>query len=301
MRCNLRKFLFTGVLPVFPALCLCFCCTQQPTVKPSAAPAQAALPYDLENPSLTINLVSDDLKEISGIGPTEQKGVYVAIADEKGVIYFVDGAGGGAVRDTVLFRDKGDFEGVEMVGETLWAMKSDGKLFAVERWKNGKPQVTEYDTPLKKSDDVEGLGYDHERKALLLACKGDPDSSYLRKVYAFDVKTRQFNPQPVISLDPKRVNELVPYLDSEKHDYFSPSGIAVHPKTGEIYLISAALKRLVVLDKNTGNIHMAARLNKKLLPQPEGISFDPEGNLIISSEGKKGEGLILQFRYHPKQ
>jgi uncharacterized protein YjiK len=67
--------------------------------------------------------------------------------------------------------------------------------------------------------------------------------------------------------------------------------------TGDVYVISSALKRLIVLDYTTGAIRYAVRLNKKLLPQPEGIAFDAEGNLHLSSEGKKGEGLVFKFDY----
>ncbi|MCC7244226.1 MAG: SdiA-regulated domain-containing protein, partial [Saprospiraceae bacterium] len=90
---------------------------------------------------------------------------------------------------------------------------------------------------------------------------------------------------------------LVPDGPEDKPNFFSPSGIAIHPKTGEIFVISTAKKRLVVLDYTTGQIRFAVRLDKKVMPQPEGISFDAAGNLLISSEGKKGEGLLLKFNY----
>jgi uncharacterized protein YjiK len=297
----LKKILLASAIPVFPALCLCFCCTQKPApTNASATVTPNGLPYDLQNPTLTINLVSEDLQEISGISPTDEPGKYLAIADERGEIFFVDGNGGGAISRRVLFREKGDFEGVEMVGDILWAVKSDGKVFEVSDWKNTPPKVAEYDTPLHKSDDVEGLGYDAGRHALLLACKGDPDSGYLRNIYAFNLKTKELDPKPLYAIDPNEVNKLVPYGETEKHDYFSPSGVAIHPKTGEVYVISAALKRLVVLNKETGKIISANRLEKKLLPQPEGIAFDRDGNLHLSSEGKKGEGLLLKFNYIKK-
>lgn len=291
----LRKILLSSAIPVFPALLLCFCCTQKPAQ--ADAVATNALPYDLENPSLTINLVSEGLKEVSGICATNVPGEYLAIADERGEIFFVDGARGGAISRTVLFREKGDFEDVQMVGDNIWAIKSDGKLFEVSDWKNTPPKVAEYETPLKKRDDIEGLSYDPARNALLLACKGDPDSAYLRNIFAFDLKTKQLNTKAQYAIDPIEVNLLVPYNETEKHDFFSPSGVAIHPKTGDVYVISAALKRMVVLDKASGKILFANRLDKKILPQPEGIAFDRDGNLHLSSEGKKGEGLLIKFNY----
>jgi uncharacterized protein YjiK len=255
------------------------------------------LPYDLANPSHVINLVSEDLKEISGLSPTDANEQYLAIADEKGEIFFVDGANGGAITRRVLFKDKGDFEGVEMVGPCLFAVKSNGDVYEIGRWKRKSPSVREYETALSKDDDVEGLGYDNKRDALLIACKGNPDSSYVRKVYAFNLGSKQLSEQPVYTIDPLEVNRLVPNGPEDKQNFFSPSGVAMHPLTGDIYVLSSAKKRLVVLDHETGAIKMAVRLDKKMLPQPEGISFDSNGDLVLSSEGKQGEGMIMRFAY----
>lgn len=257
------------------------------------------LPYDLSNPSFIINLASEDLKEISGLSPSDSAGIYLAVNDERGEIFFIDGMGGGAILHKILFREKGDFEGVEMVGKCLYAVKSDGDLFEIGCWNTDTPNIKEYKSPLKKTDDVEGLCYDARRFALLLACKQDPDSAGLRRIFAFNLKTKQLGKTPVYTIDPEAVNRLVPLDNSDKNDHISPSGIAIHPITGDVYVISSAQKRLVVLEYNTGAIRYAVRLDKKLLPQPEGIAFDADGNLHLSSEGKKGEGLVFKFDYKP--
>ena len=41
-------------------------------------------------------------------------------------------------------------------------------------------------------------------------------------------------------------------------------------------------------------------ISRAISAQPEGIAFDADGNLHLSSEGKKGEGLILKFNYIKK-
>lgn len=265
----------------------------------SSAPPDT-LPYDLANPSFIINLVSDELREISGLSPTDTLGQYLAIADEVGEIFFIDGIGGGVITRRVHFIDKGDFEGVEMVGQCLYAIKSKGDVYEIDHWKRKKISVQQYKTHLHKSDDVEGLGYDPKRKALLLTCKGDPDSNYLRLVYAFDLTTKQLSEQPVYTVNPLEVDSLVPNGEHDKPNFFSPSGIAVHPISNDIYILSSAKKRLVVLDHDSGAIKYAVRLDKKMLPQPEGISFDKNGDMVLSSEGKKGEGLVIRFTYHGK-
>ena len=273
-------------------------CREQST-PPSTVPAEV-LPYDLNAPALTINLASGDLKEISALSPTSDPNIFIAVSDERGEALFLNVKNGGAITKRVLFRDKGDFEGAEMVGDHIFCLESKGIIFEVTNWENGAPQVQEYPLGgLSKENDLEGLGYDHARNALLIACKEDPESDIDRRIFAFDLTTHQLSAEPVYIVHPHEVNALVAYNDEDKRKhFFSSSGVAVHPLTNDIYVISTALKRLVVLDHTTGKIRLAARLEKAILPQPEGISFDPAGNMYISSEGKTGEGLILEFLYH---
>jgi uncharacterized protein YjiK len=274
-----------------------FCSSQSPEATSYAAISVVgdSLPYDLQNPSLTINLVNEELREISGLSPSDVPGYFLAIADERGEVYLIDGEHGGAVTHRLLFREKGDFEGVEMAGKTVWAVKSDGDLFEIVDWKKKNPKITEYSTALKKSNDVEGLAFDPWRNCLLLACKENPDSLYNRDIWAFQMNTKTLDKTPLYSINPEEINNILPYAENEKRVFFSPSGIAVHPKTKDLYLVSTTLKRLVVLDYISGKIKYVYRLDKKLLPQPEGISFDAAGNLFLASEGKKGQGLLLKF------
>lgn len=283
-------FLALFLLAPVPARAACY------ISKPVTAPADS-LPYNLSTPSLSLPLESLDLKEISGLGAPDEAGVLCAISDEKGEVLFLDTRNGGAIVRRVLFREKGDFEGVEQVKKCLYAVKSKGELYEIIHWKSKKPVIRSYNTLLTKANNIEGLCYDPQRNALLLACKGDPDSAYLRDIYAFDLRTKQLDIQPVYTLNPLEINTKIPYDEHDKPNFFSPSGIAIHPFSHQIYVLSSALKRLAVLDYATGNLLYAVRLNKHVMPQPEGISFDANGNLFICSEGRKGEGLLFRFDY----
>jgi uncharacterized protein YjiK len=251
-------------------------------------------PYRLDAPDTVLSLAQEELREISGLSATPKKGMLCAVSDERGEIFFIDAATG-AVLQRALFREKGDFEGVEMVQNRLYAVRSNGQLYEIEGWRRRKPRVKCYETPLTKRDDVEGLAYDPNRRALLLACKGIPDSAHERCIYAFDLLGKSLIETPVYRIDPHQINEQVPYAEGEKQHFFSPSGIAIHPSMREIFILSTSLKRLVVLDYSTGSLRYVTRLERDVMPQPEGIAFDAEGRLFIASEGKKGKGLLLCF------
>ena len=84
----------------------------------------------------------------------------------------------------------------------------------------------------------------------------------------------------------------------EKKVRFKPSAAAIHPLTGRLFIISAINKVLVVADPN-GNPEKIYKINPRLYKQPEGITFTPEGHLLISNESKDiGAANILIFKYN---
>ena len=81
---------------------------------------------------------------------------------------------------------------------------------------------------------------------------------------------------------------------------FKPSGIAIHPITKELYIISSVNKALVVAGQD-GKIKDAYQLDPAVFKQPEGITFTPWGDLLISNEAAEvGSPNILIFKYKQK-
>lgn len=271
----------------------------------------SSMPYDLENPTAIMEL-SNKLKEISGLSYSSRKKAIAAVNDEQGSIYFIDPASG-KILEEISFWKEGDYEGVEVVDNVIYAVKNTGTLYAITNWETGSnPHTEKINSTLTKENDIEGLGYDPIKNVLLLACKDQPyadkkDDRH-RAIYSFYLSSNFLDPNPSLILSRKNFEKYF-----EKHPEskiaekfeehkdmlaFRPSGIAVQPGSGHIYLISSADRILLVLDAESNIIHLE-KLKKKIHPQPEGITFDTEGNLFISNEGVEEDRATL-VKYKPE-
>ena len=151
-------------------LTTCYCASAQTSTE--NAPDTGShfhLNYDLAKPDFTA-VLDDDLEEISGLSLSADGQKLLAIQDEDGMVFELDKATG-LVTDDYTFHKEGDYEGVEMVGESVFVVKSNGKIYEIHQAGEDRQQTIKYTTALNKEYDVEGLGYDPVRKCLLLACK----------------------------------------------------------------------------------------------------------------------------------
>ncbi|WP_405520492.1 SdiA-regulated domain-containing protein [Spirosoma sp. KNUC1025] len=184
------------------------------------------------------------------------------------------------VTENFGFGGYGDFEGIEYVNGEIYALESNGNLF---RFKLGSTEIGRTKTDLPKKTEVEGLGYDPKTKRLLIAVKKGKGSSD-KAVYSFDLlnkavfKDMSLNDEQLegAGIDPKT---------------YEPSAIAVHPITGEWYVLTSAGKRLLITSRSA-KIRYSEPLDPKLYRQPEGMCFTPNGDLYIASEGDKKRGIF---------
>lgn len=244
------------------------------------------IPYNLSQPDERYKLPAD-LREISGLS-YYKPGKLACIQDEIAVVFLYD-LKRKRVADEVVFGTNGDYEGVEWVNEELYALRSDGELYHFPDNSMGGKYVAHTKIGLPGKNDVEGLGYDPTLNALLLAVKSGKGSD--KPIYLYDLKHRTLFQGPV--LKQKELQEFEKAVGSkqpEKETEVKPSGIAVHPKTGQYYVLASEGHRLIVMDRK-GKILSSVLLDRKLLAQPEGICFTPDGSLYIASEG----GYILAF------
>ncbi|MEZ0487762.1 SdiA-regulated domain-containing protein [Fibrella aquatica] len=256
----------------------------------TATPAvNAPLPYDLANPTERHKLPGD-LREISGLS-YYKPGRLACVQDELGVVFIYD-LRQKTVVDEHVFGKNGDYEGVEYVGKKLYVMRSDGELYQSEPTDGVKtigasPETRHIKIDLPGKNDMEGLGYDPQLDALLLATKQGKGTDKI--IYYYSLKNKTLFQGIVL----KQAD--IQAIDGTAGE-FKPSGIAVHPKTREYYVLSSAAHRLAVLAPN-GKVKTVTPIDPKTLPQPEGICFAPDGTLFIASEGDGKKGVILEFKY----
>lgn len=280
--------------------------------------SSTSFPYQMDQPNAVFEM-PDNLREISGLSMTEDGNSLAAVNDEEGVIFLLDKETG-EVQDSIHFRREGDYEGIEVVGNDAWVVKSNGNLYQVKDYRKADRQVTKYPTFLSKENNVEGLAFDPHSRHLLVACKGRSDNSadsvLKRAIYSFNLEKLTMEAAPAYTLT---IPAMRDYLNSaelgeapglgdaagwERYLYsvkknamvFSPSGIALHPFTTDIYLLSSKGKMLLVLNREGEILHLV-KLRKDIHAQPEGICFDSQGTLYISNEGKKDKARIYKFLY----
>ncbi len=219
---------------------------------------------------------------------------FACVQDEMGKI-FVYNTSAGEIEKEIPFAGAGDYEGLAIVGPTAYVLQSDGQIFEVKNYNSSKPSIRSFKTHLTTEQNTEGMCYDPTNNRLLVAIKGNEQQTDAYKgIYSFSLSDYKMERDPVYKID---LNDAVfANIKSKKTGaQMQPSALAIHPKTGDIYITEATSPKLLVLDRQ-GKLKYLKPLDKKEFYKPEGISFSPEGNMYISNEGKKDPGNILEVK-----
>lgn len=258
--------------------------------------------YDIRSPEQKYFLPYI-LEEISALS-YYQDDILACVQDENGKVFFYD-LNSKEIVNTTLFEYSGDYEGIEIVEDTAYIVKSNGDLFQLPiDFSIEKRQATKFETPLKAKNDIEGLGYDPVSHKLLFATKGDAGikdkkDKDSRGVYGFDLNKMKLDKEPIFILTEKERRDfysknLPKNSYDDKRLLFKPSAIAVNPIDGNYYPLASVGKLMLVVSPK-GKLLESYTIPPSLLTQPEGLCFAPDGTMYISSEGEGDRGYILKY------
>ena len=247
--------------------------------------------YNLNKP--IISKLPPMLDEISGILFNPKDKSLFAIHDERGWLYKIYTNKGPKV-EKWKYATGADFEDIALADSTFFAIKSNGSITAFRFQRPDSPIVKAFKLPKTDKREFETLYYDSVRQQLMMVCKDcESDEKNMTSVFAFDYKQMKYLDSPVFHIDGKDIEKSL----GDKMPKFKPSAGAINPRTGEIFLISSVNKILVVL-RQDGKVEDVFQLDPKVFKQPEGLTFTPGGDLLISNESAGiGPATILLFKY----
>ncbi|MCU0408419.1 MAG: SdiA-regulated domain-containing protein [Bacteroidales bacterium] len=263
--------------------------------------------YDLANPDLKLTL-PPLLMEVSGISWLDRD-LLAVVQDEDGMLFLYDTKNNKIVSGKT-FGLPGDYEGIAVKGKNLFVLRSDGTIFSIPDYTQQQLKTSSLRSSVPAPDN-EGLCFDNKGNRLLIAPKGrinDENSKNKRFVYSYNLATGKPDGKPAFVIDlgevkkfalannPELVKKDKKGKPKEPDISMHASAIAIHPVTGKLYLISSS-DRLLFVFGSQGLTERIYRLQPKLFPQPEGITFSPEGDMYISNEGSDGAATILRFNY----
>lgn len=237
-----------------------------------------------------------ELREISGISWLDDTKI-AAVQDEEGIIFIYD-LKEKRISKKIDFGENGDYEGIALNGKDAYVMESNGRITEIIDFQSPDRTIHFYSTPFSSKNNMESLELDTANNRLLMVPKDeDLDSDRFKGVYSFSLDTKKMASEPVFQID--MGDKILKRLrNNDLAKTFKPSDLALHPGTGEIYVLEGSKPKLLVMDSAGKALDMYT-FGKKLFPQPEGITFSASGTLYIASEGKKdGNGSITELRLH---
>jgi hypothetical protein len=247
--------------------------------------------YDLSKPF--IMKLPVELDEISGVAFYPPDSSVFAIGDEFGWLYKIPLIPKKPIRKW-KFSNQGDYEDLAMVDSVFYVLRSNGSITCFKFSDSNQVLLDQRDFPAH-GNEFEILYYDRHMFKLTMMCKDcETDKKKALTVFYFNLLNKQYDDSTSINVT------QIAALIGEKKIKFKPSAAALNPATDELFIISAINKLLVVADRR-GNPKQVVHLDGKLFKQPEGITFTPGGDMIISNEAAdQGVANLLFFKYNKK-
>lgn len=254
---------------------------------------QSPVSYNLNDPSILY--LNDALLEISGVNFYPKDSSVFAISDENGFLYKIH-LTNNYLTQRWYFDKNLDYEDVFYLNNIFYVLESNGNIHALKFSPKGDTittQTTVFDPSGKKNDEFETLYFDPQKKYFIMLCKKcETDKKNEVTAWAYYPEKGSFAPS-VFKIN----TDVIAKKAGLKKLKFEPSAATINPLTGDLWILSSVNEMLVIADRN-GNCKEAYSLNPSIFTQPEGITFTPSGDLIISNEAgnKYNQASLLIFK-----
>jgi uncharacterized protein YjiK len=292
-RPNLISVIILVVILAIGGAYVLFTLNQRPELESFTVDDDYYFPYNFDRIERLVKLPRE-LEEISGLCRGFRPAEVFAVQDEAGELFLVNSITGEVVH-TLRFDKDRDYEGVARRDRELFVLETDGDVHRF-MYTDSVPEVqaVKFETEFSYRNDTEGICYDSITNTLLIVPKEQElnppnDNDHRRGIYTYDLNNQRLNPQPTYYVDELEVGRIV--FDEGREYIIKPSGVAVDPMTGDIFVLSSVGNILVVIDRDSQVKHVEL-LEKSTFSQPEGIAFAENGDLYVSSEGRGGRGII---------
>ena len=234
------------------------------------------------------------LNEISGIAWVNDS-TLACIQDEEGVIYNFN-LRSSEISYDVQFAEAGDYEAIALNENTAYVMRSDGRIYEILDFMNDSISVSHFDTPFNEENNVESLAFNSKTNNLLTLSKDeDLEEKHFKGIYQIPLATKKQKYNPIVKID-MNAEAFASFQKKKARKTFTPSDMAIHPKTGDYYIVDGKNPKLLILDAN-GNFKDLHELNTYHFAQPEGIAFSPSGTLYIANEAANGVANIMEVTF----
>lgn len=240
--------------------------------------------YSLKAETATHWKLPGRLEEISGLAMTRDHRL-LAHNDEAGVIYELDYRRGSILK-TFALTDMvkpvaDDFEGIAAVEDQIYLATSSGRLYECREGTAGQSVLFNvYTTGIGRDCEIEALAYDAKQRMLLLMCKNSRSAARQNQltIYRWSIDAKQLS---------EDAHTVIPVIDFARHikgKKFQPSGIELHPASGNYFVVAARQQAIAELTP-AGQILAVRQFSAPWHRQVEGITFAADSTLIVADEG----------------
>jgi uncharacterized protein YjiK len=245
--------------------------------------------YDFSSP--IEQKLNKKMNNIDGIAWDADKNSFAVINNEKGKISYLKKETD-IVREEVSFTDTLSFIDISILDGKEYLLRADGSVYKVAPGSKEGEVKTKLVAQVKPNGQNEfGAMYaDRNREALVVLCKTCAADNGSVSAYGIFPDADSAGTDPLYRINTRVIDKLSPFSTSA----FLPSAACINPALRKLFIISASSRQLVITDMD-GNVDSVYKLSHTRFPNPDGITFRPDGDMFIANKGEGNASNILQF------